>query len=521
MEYRSPRSLALPEDHPKSGDDMKTVADFLRRQATNDSPYVSYGEGVLRYCHVFSLSEGIAGLMKGEGVEGQNVGLFCPNSPEYVVAYFANAFSGNTNIPVNVSLTPVEIRSELTYCDCNWALCSSSHTSFLLEATAGIGTGVLEVSRSGAMRVVRRPGTSRSRVNDENVAVMLHTSGTTGRPKKVMLTHSNLIANTLSNIESLGLTDKDVVLIILPMFFGYCHTAQFLTHTRLGGKIVIFDQKILTPRHFCRLVERHRITCFTAVPTMLSILDSYPYLNKYDLTSLRYICFGGGVVSLPVLERLMDKLPGTGIVQTYGQTECSPRVTALMPPDALRKLGSVGKPIPGVEVQTVRDDGVVAGVDEVGEIRVRGANTSPGYYKRPEETAKLRRGEWLYTGDLARRDREGYYWLAGRLKNVVITGGMKVYPEEVEAILGKHPAVRESIVRGEPDEMLGEIPVADVQLNESGSVEPGELTDYLKGHLASYKVPRQVNLVKELPKTATGKLRRGTAAASPVSTLAQ
>jgi long-chain acyl-CoA synthetase len=243
---------------------------------------------------------------------------------------------------------------------------------------------------------------------------------------------------------------------------------------------------------------------------MFALLDAYAYLEKYDLRSLRYICFGGGVVSLTTLKSLMAKMPATGFVQTYGQTECSPRVTALLPEDAIKKLGSVGKPIPGVQVEVVAKDGVLASINEPGEIRVKGKNTSPGYYKRFEETAKIRKGDWLYTGDLGRYDTEGYIWLVGRNKNVIISGGLKVYPEEVEAILGTHPLVHETIVRGESDPVLGEIPVADVVCKPGCRSEQfsQKLFVFMKARLAAYKIPRRIHLRETLDKTATGKLRR-------------
>jgi long-chain acyl-CoA synthetase len=312
----------------------------------------------------------------------------------------------------------------------------------------------------------------------------------------------------LSAIQSLSLSKSDTVLVALPLFFGYAHTAQFLVHTRLGSKIVLYDAPLFSPKRFCELVETHRVSCFTAVPSMLMMLHIYPYLEHHDLTSLRLVCFGGGGVSLDMLRSLMKRLPDTGFVQTYGQTECSPRVTALLPADSTRKIGSVGRPIPGVRVDIVSEDGTSVADGCVGEIRVQGENTCPGYYKNPEETAKIIRDGWLYTGDLAKRDEEGYIYLVGRKKNMVISGGINIYPEDVESVLRLHPSVEDVIVKGKPDDFMGEVPVAEVLCKSGCTLTLGDLHVFLRGKLATYKWPKEITLVSQLPKTATGKTKR-------------
>lgn len=191
--------------------------------------------------------------------------------------------------------------------------------------------------------------------NAHDVAIMLHTSGTTSNPKRVMLTHSNLISNAESNIQSLKLTEHDKALIALPMVFGYCNCAQFLTHLYLGSTIVILDS-FFFPKKFFRIVETEKITIYTAVPSMLLMLLEYRYSQLHDFSSLRYICFGGGKMPVDKLRILIKKYPSIGFVQTYGQTECSPRVTALLPEDALRKIGSVGKAIPNINIKIVDEN---------------------------------------------------------------------------------------------------------------------------------------------------------------------
>jgi long-chain acyl-CoA synthetase len=487
---------------------IASISEFLKQQYNNKSIFCIYGEQQITYKEINHVIENLyKSLLKAE-VTDQNVAIFSENSPEYICSYLANHFTDNTNIPINCSLTDAEIISELTYCDCNWVLCSERFSERLEKIASDIDVGIISILPDWSGRVILRSQTTRKRCNDSTVAVMLHTSGTTGNPKKVMLTHKNIIANTLSNIESLHLTDKDVVLITLPMFFGYCHTAQFLTHTRLGGTIVIYDQPIFNPKHFCELVQQHKITCWTAVPTTLMLLDKYPYISNYDLSSLRYICFGGGVVSVEMLKSLMSKLPHIGIVQTYGQTECSPRVTALLPEDSIRKLGSVDKPISGVKVEIVDTNDSILNNGKIGESRVQGENTTEGYYKNPVETAKILKNGWLYTGDLGYWDGEGYLYLTGRKKNIIICDGINIYPEEIEKVLLTHPAIIEAIVRSEPNEIHGEIPVADYVSNNDVELTISGLHIFFKDKLAQYKWPKKIYKTEKIEKTATGKPKR-------------
>lgn len=489
---------------------MQVIDDFLRKWETSDKPYLIHGEIVLSYHRAFSLVRDMSEMLVLNGAANQNVAIFAQNSPEYIIAYFAIIASKSTNIPINVKLTDIEVKSELNYCDCNWIIAQSKYINRLMQIEKEVKVGIIEISEDCNASIIKYPQNFVQRINTSEVAVMLHTSGTTGKPKKVMLTHENLMANTYSNIKSLKLTKNDIVLVALPLFFGYCHTAQFLTHTRLGGTIIIYDQPIFTAKYFSNLIQKHSITCFTGVPTMLAMIDGFKYLGNYKLESLRYICFGGGSVSLDMLTSLMKKLPETGLVQTYGQTECSPRVTALLPKDSKRKIGSVGKSIPDVEVEIVKEDGELACTNEIGEIRVRGKNATPGYYKRRDETLKILKNGWLYTGDLARCDEEGYIYMVGRRKNVIISGGMNIYPEEIEEVLKGFPGIEEAYVIGERHELLGEVPVAFIVEKEATlKNHHDKLRKYCIQHLADYKIPVRFETVEELPQTATGKIKRG------------
>ena len=352
---------------------------------------------------------------------------------------------------------------------------------------------------------ITKSNTIENRGCEDDVAIMLHTSGTTSNPKRVMLTHKNLINNVESNIASLNLSSIDKVLIALPMYFGYCNTAQFLTHLYLGASMVILDSVFL-PKQFFQIVEREKITNFTGVPSMLLMLLDYRYADKYDFKFLRYMCFGGGKMPVEKLKELIEKYPSIGFVQTYGQTECSPRVTAILPQDALRKVGSVGKPIPNVEVQVFDENDNPLLQNEIGEIVVKGNNTMKGYYKQPEITRETIRSEWLHTGDLGYFDDEGFLYLTGRIKNIIISGGINIYPEEIEQLLLQHDCIEDVCVIGEEHQRMGEMPVAKVVLK--ADITAAELKQYCSQNLTDYIVPIRFDFVESLPKTYNGKIKR-------------
>ena len=269
---------------------------------------------------------------------------------------------------------------------------------------------------------------------------------------------------------------------------------------------MIYDG-IFVPARFFHYIEKYGCTNTTCIPTMLYLITKSKKSN-YSLRSLRYLCFGGGTISLDVLKKVSNLLPDIGIVQTYGQTEASPRITCLLPQDSERKIGSVGRPIPGVCVKVVDEDGKELPANSRGEIVVKGDNVMKGYYKRPEETAKVIRNGWLYTGDIGRFDDEGYLYVVGRIKNVIITGGLNIYPEEIEEVLRSYSDVEEALVLPKSHEVLGEVPMAQVVVKKNSRVSVSELLDFCKKRLEIQKIPSEIIVVEKIEKTYNGKVRR-------------
>ena len=487
------------------------IRDILLDNRNNDNVAVIYNDNQYTYNQIFR-----SVLSHADNIceaSGKNVGLFVQNSIEYVIGYFAISFANKVIVPIETNCKEKQILSTVDYCELDLVVTNSDNFSYLSEILEnGVESDVEIYNLSdGSKRYISK---KRKRTQDfedticseNDVAIMLHTSGTTSNPKKVMLTHKNLLANIQSNVASLELNSQDRSLIVLPMCFGYCNTSQFLTHFYLGGSIVIYDG-LFVPARFFHYIEKYGCTNTTCIPTMLYLITKSKKSN-YSLRSLRYLCFGGGTISLDVLKKVSNLLPDIGIVQTYGQTEASPRITCLLPQDSERKIGSVGRAIPGVCVKVVDEEGKELPANSRGEIVVKGDNVMKGYYKRPEETAKVIRNGWLYTGDIGRFDDEGYLYVVGRIKNVIITGGLNIYPEEIEEVLRSYSDVDEALVLPKQHEVLGEVPMAQVVVKKNSQVSASELLDFCKKRLEIQKIPSEIIVVEKIEKTYNGKVRR-------------
>jgi long-chain acyl-CoA synthetase len=495
------------------------IKEILLKQRGNNKIAIKFRDETITYDQLLNHSEKLAKRLKVNNVYSKHIALFIPNSIQYVISYFGIAFCDKVIVPVSILEKKREIQSTLKYCEVNLIITDSSNINNLKEMLSDMiePIHILNVDsyeiftvNGDEKRICDKEEHVDCDLTNDDIAIMIHTSGTTSNPKRVMLSHRNLISNINSNIESLQLNSSDISLIQLPMIFGYCNTAQLLTHLYLGATIIIMHT-MFVPKQFFQIVEKEKITNFTTVPSVLLLLLQYKNKTLYDYSSLRYICFGGGIMPVDKLRELITTFPSVGFVQTYGQTEAAPRVACLMPKDALRKIGSVGKPIPNVRVKIVNEFAKDASPNEIGEIIVQGENVMKGYYKRPEETNRILRDGWLYTGDLAKYDEEHYIYLVGRKKNVIISGGMNIYPEELEEVLMKHPSIKEVIVLKENHELLGEVPIAKVVLHEDVRGNEDILRDINKhchSQLARFKVPSKILIEENLDKTITGKIKR-------------
>ena len=490
------------------------ISELIHRQKNNNKIAIKYGDNEISYCELYEKSKTLAYAISSQSNKNDNVALILPNSINYAIAYFAVAISNNVIVPIGVQSKSAEIISTIDYCEIDLIVTSYVYRDMLCEcfedrnyfaSVLFIEDGTIENFNIDKQKI-KKSSCNVDHDDSNNIAIMLHTSGTTSNPKRVMLTHKNLICNIESNIASLKFSEEDRTLISMPMHFGYCNTAQFLTHIYLGASIVIFDG-MFWPKRFFEIVQDEKITNFTGVPSMLLMLLDYRYADVYDISSLRYICFGGGNMPVDKLRLLIAKFNTVVLVQTYGQTEASPRLTALLPEVSVEKIGSVGKPIPNVSLKIYSENDEELENNVVGEIVAKGPNIMKGYYKQPEITQNTLRHGWLHTGDLGYFDSEGYLYLVGRKKNMMISGGINIYPEEIEEVLLGHESIEECCVVAETHSLLGEVPIAKIVLKDDLCSEE-QLKKYLKKHLSDYKIPVRFDFVDSLPKTYNGKIQR-------------
>lgn len=492
-----------------------TINELLIRNSCSDKIAIKQGEQLLTYREWYNSACTAADKINNFLAEqSHNVVIFMPNSINYAIAYFGVLFSNRVVVPTGIETTEYELMSLLEYCEVDLIIsCLACYEK--LERTLQkypYKCNVLFIEDYSHLVFSPKPYISKSegkveKTTEDDVAIMLHTSGTTSNPKRVMLTHSNLLHNIQDNIEALKLDENDKVLIALPMCFGYCNTSQFLTHLYLHATIVIY-QGMFMPKQFFELVQKEGITNFTAVPTMLLMILKYQYIRNYDISSLRLLCFGGSHLSIEHIKEMMQVLPGVDLIHTYGQTEASPRVTALLKEDILRKCGSVGKAIPNVEIAIMDDEQIVLEANQIGEIVVRGKNVMKGYYKQSEITKQTIVDGWLHTGDLGYIDNEGYLYIAGRKKNMFISKGINIYPEEIEEVIAQFDGVKAVRVMGKKHEFLGEVPIAKILIDDNKSFSEELLKRFCMERLSTYKIPVTFEIVKDLEQTYNGKIKR-------------
>ncbi len=456
----------------------------------------------------------VATLLEVAGIEpGDRVGVMLPNTPAFAIAFYGIMYRGAVAVPMNPLLKSREVSFYLSN---SGAKALFAAPAFAAEATAGAGEGGAQcwvVDDAGLAELTADLPAQESPVErgHDDVAVILHTSGTTGKPKGAMLTHGNLGRNAEVSVRTRVETGPDdVVMGCLPLFHVFGLTCGLNGSVLAGAMLTLIPR--FDPRKALEVIERDAVTVFEAVPTMYSALLSVADEASSEATrSLRTCVSGGAALPVQVLNDF-EKTFGCAVLEGYGLSESSP-AAAFNHPNRERKAGSIGTPIEGVEMRVVDLDGVEVPQGDTGEIQIRGHNVMKGYWNLPDATKSTITEEgWLNTGDVGRIDEDGYFYIVDRTKDMIIRGGYNVYPREIEEVLYEHPAVAEAAVIGIPHDSLGEEVGAAVALKkdalEEGKVTPEELRDYVKARVAAYKYPRQVWLVDALPKGPTGKVQK-------------
>jgi long-chain acyl-CoA synthetase len=429
---------------------------------------------------------------------GDVVAVVLPNSVDLVTVMFAAWRLGTVLTPVNPALTKHEALYQVTDSGARLVVVDDLSLSKVEGGVARVCVIDELRRRDGA------PDVGPPRTEPEELALVIYTGGTTGRPKGVMLDHANLAATAAMIVDWFEMTGTDRCLLVLPLFHVNGIMVSVVSPLVAGGSTVIAPR--FDPKTFWDLVERFRPTFFSAVPTIYAMLTGLPAEVRPDTSSLR--CAVCGAAPMPASAiRDFEARYGVGILEGYGQSEGTV-VTTANPLNGTRKPGTVGLPLPGQEVRIVGDDDEPVVSGQVGEVTVRGPNVMRGYLGKPEETAHTLRGGLLHSGDVGRFDDDGYLVLVDRLKDMIIRGGENIYPKEIEDALHAHPSVAEAAVVGRPDQLFGEEPVAFVVLRPGLAAEPDELIEHCKTLLAKFKVPRAVYVVTGLPKTPIGKIAK-------------
>jgi len=459
-----------------------------------------------------------ANLLREKGVgKGDKIAIMLPNTPQFPIAYFGALYVGATVVPVNVLLTGHEIQyyledSEATvffawkgfYEDAVKAFQAVETCHHFLVVAPGTDNEATPDGESFNDLVAKQsPDAPVEPTMADDTAVVLYTSGTTGHPKGAELTHFNVFFNAYFAQDKLfKIQPEDVTIAVLPLFHSFGQVCVMIA-TLMAGATLTMMPRFETER-LMEVIARDKVTCLAAVPTMYFFILNYPDWEKYDLSSLRMACSGAAACPVDVLHRFEERY-GVKILEGYGLSETSP-VASFNIIEKPTKPGSVGLPIWGTDMAIMREDGSFAEVEEVGEIVIRGHNVMKGYLNKPEATHETIIDGWLHTGDMGRADDEGYFYIVDRKKDLVIRGGMNIYPREIEEVLYGHPAVLEAAVIGVPDEARGEEVKAYVSLREGAEVTVAQLLDYCAQHLAKYKLPKEVEVLEELPKGPTGKI---------------
>jgi long-chain acyl-CoA synthetase len=441
--------------------------------------------------------DSIARMLR-EKVPGDTVGILLLNSERYVATLLATWKAGKTAVPLNYLLPPQELAFIIRDSGMS-ALVSSQFFSQALAAIKPLFGDRGVILMADAADFTSSAATDSQALAYRNPALYLYTSGTTGRPKGVILSHQNLLQNVDACGKAGEFDQRDVFLCLLPFFHTYAITGTILLPLLNGCSMVLVDR--FHPHKVLKLIEEHRISVFLAIPSMYRVLAMAE--GGFNVSSVRFPISGGEPLPVAVAEAF-EKRFGVHICEGYGQTEASPVVTLNLP--GKRKLGTVGLALPGIEISIWDEARNPLPIEAIGEIMIRGANVMEGYYHLPEETAKAITNGWLHSGDLGKIDAEGFVSITGRKKDLIISAGENIYPREVEEVLAQHPKVKEVAVIGIKDEVRGEMPKAFLLLHDGMAVEDRELRAFCKDKLAHYKVPKHFEVLADFPRTPTGKV---------------
>ncbi len=478
-----------------------------------DETNVSYSELYSNVCAVTS-------FLNDQGFEsGSRVAILLENSPEYIAIYYGIQAAGFVAVGLNAAAKTRDLVNWLRHSETVCLFADAKHPE-LENIIRSVANELLFII-VGDDQEERNPKISttwqevidtshnkelKSKASEERLAAIIYTSGTTGNPKGVMLSHGNLANNNSSIIEYLKLKQTDKVMNVLPFYYSYGNS---VLHTHLAvGATIILENSLLYPIKILEVIEKEKATGFSGVPSTFSLLLSRTKLKDYNLSSLRYMTQAGGAMTSDNIRRVIEALPNLDFYVMYGQTEATARLSYLPPQNLEKKMGSVGKAIPGVSLEIRDESGKKVPPGKQGQIYVTGNNIMMGYWKDKEATESVIKNGWLGTGDLATYDEEGYIYISGRSSEMIKSGANRISPKEIEEVISELEGVEEVAAVGVPDELLGQIIKVVIVTSPGVSLKKMQIQSYCRENLANYKIPKIVEFAVELPKTASGKIKR-------------
>ena len=504
-----------------------TSVDALRRNHWNnhlarhahekpDAVMLRYRGASTTWAQLQQQVDAVARGLAARGVGfGDRVAIMMTNRPEFLDVLLAAGALGAVAVPINFRLTPDEIA---------FILSDSGAGLLVVDEVGGVPAARAVAGLAHPVALVGTEGTAGAEpwaslvvdgehvvvdVPEDSPALIMYTSGTTGTPKGAVLSHQNLQAQALTLIRNWRLFDDDEVNLCASPLFHIASIGGIAPMILIGGTTVLLPSGNFSGAETLSVLESERVTSAFLVPAQWQVVCADPTLGERDLSALKTTCWGAAPATTTLLRRMAEVFPHVTNVAVFGQTEMSPVTCALDGKDALRKIGSVGKPVSTVSVRIVDEDMVDVAPGEVGEIVYRGPGTMAGYWRRPEETYEAFRGGWFHSGDLVRADDEGFLYVVDRKKDMIITGGENVYCAEVENALAAHPDIAELSVVGAPDERWGETPVAVAVLHDGATLSIEQLRAWGSDRLARYKLPTVLHVVDALPRNASGKVTKG------------
>lgn len=477
-----------------------------------EKPFIRFEGRSISYREMKERSQIAAGVLAGSGIgSGDAIALMCLNTPAFVEALLGAWRLGAIVVPVNHKLKSDELDYILKHSGSKILLFDASVANVVAALDCRIktlGTGGSTSSQSFDDLMHETSPVAGIELNDEAVAEILYTSGTTGKPKGCVLTHRSVALAAITMALAMSLTRESRTLIAMPIWHSSPLNNWFGGTVYVGGTVILLRE--YAPRQFLETVQAEKVTCYFGAPVSYTMPLELEHFDSFDLSSVTAWVYGGGPISVATANRLMERYRSTKFYQVYGMTETGPAGTVLYPEEQLAHAGSIGRSaMPGVDVRLLREDNTDAEPGESGEIWMRADSTMSGYLNDEAATkAAFAEPHWYRTGDLARFDDDGYLFIVDRLKDMIITGGENVYSKEVEDVLTQHPSIADAAIFAMPHETWGETVTAEIVLKHRETLTLDDVRQYLDSRLARYKIPRVVYFSDTLPRTPTGKVQK-------------